>query len=339
MSHFERVDVERRELSNVCWLSNGAQDITTDSLGQRNASVIPPREHIGQKINIERRQEERRRRRRQRRRRLVSFGRGLPHFCGFNTLVFALSFPSVSPPLSRLRLRLVIFRACSMFRSAAPTYCALFLALSHIYTHTYSRTISLNPLKPPLYPFVSFSPRRSRFLPLSYRALLLRSVAIRWKRKVLRKRADSGQEIRAVIRGQTYICGKTRHYHINFQRRVSSSPGRRALDSTSVTTRAYSFPARFPTTKSRSLIPNWILPVRISNSRTRYGGASRCESLVRSSRARIPPSPLAPLPRVRSYFYFAYPSRFPHFAFASRDCYYPSYPRCLRPVANVSIPE
>lgn len=67
-----------------------------------------------------------------------------------------------------------------MFRSAAPTYCALFLALSHICTHTYSHTISLNPLKPPLYPFVSFSPRRSRFLPLSYRALLLRSVAARW---------------------------------------------------------------------------------------------------------------------------------------------------------------
>lgn len=209
-----------------------------------------------------------------------------------------------------------------MFRSAAPTYCALFLALSHIYTHTYSRTISLNPLKPPLYPFVSFSPRRSRFLPLSYRALLLRNVAARWKVRCSANGRIPGKKYARLFEDKRISAERPAIIISIFN---DESPPLSADERSILRPCAYSFPARFPTTKSRSLVPNWILPVRISNSRTRYGGASRCESLVRSSRARIPSSPLAPLPRVRSYFYFAYPPDF-HISHSrlGRDCYYPS---------------
>lgn len=149
MSHFERVDVERRELSNVCWLSNGAQDITTDSLRAAKCQALFRRENISGRRSTSR----------DGRRNGGggdNDGDGWFHSVAafhifadrvFNTLVFALSlFPSVSPPLSRLRLRLVIFRACSMFRSAAPTYCALFLALSHICIHTRTRTRFLSTL-------------------------------------------------------------------------------------------------------------------------------------------------------------------------------------------------
>lgn len=103
-----------------------------------------------------------------------SRSRDIPHFC--ETLAFNVLFISLSFLLSTLavRLRLVIFRACSMFRSAAPvsrspslSFCALH---THTHTHTYVHAYTIASLLiPPR--GVSFS---FFFFPLSLTTPFLR---------------------------------------------------------------------------------------------------------------------------------------------------------------------
>jgi len=74
------------------------------------------------------------------RRRLESLGCGISHFCGPSVLLtrsFSLSFPHF---IVTIRLNLVIFRACSMFRSAAPVSRSLSLSFCARDTHTHTHT-------------------------------------------------------------------------------------------------------------------------------------------------------------------------------------------------------
>lgn len=95
---------------------------------------------------------------------------GIPHFCGlllFNVNCFSPSFSFLFSTLA-IRLRLVIFRACSMFRSAAPISRSLSLSLGAHHTHTHAYVHAYTVAKP------ASSPPRCRSPSFSFRFLLLR---------------------------------------------------------------------------------------------------------------------------------------------------------------------